>query len=182
MGVFISRDMYVLITVYRCVLPGGHNNAHTRLHRDTRNKPWDAPTIQGCNHKDSSHNSCDTGGLAAAKAVHRLLRGKDVHAHGLTTACYDDSRWAWKTCARRQGRTGRGQVSCGHGYVWACVSVGKETHVSVGCRRFREAGQQMRKSKMLITLRWQQEFFSWCPPFKWRIIGKLKLSNVISGI
>ncbi len=175
-GCFHFPRCISLTNVYRCVPTGGHSNAHNKPHRDNRNKLWDVPTIQGCNRSGSGSGgmaaeaaTAGSSGAAAGTAGHKLLRGRAGHTHGLTMACRDDRRQAWKTCARQQVQAGRGQVSCAPGCVWACASVGKETRVSAGCCRFREEGQRRQKSKTLIMLRWQQEFFSWRPPFERRV-------------
>ena len=137
-GCFHFPRCISLTIVYRCVRPGGHSNAHTRLHKDNRNKPWDAPTIQSCIHSGTGGSAAEaaaagSSGAAAGKALRRLLRGKDEHAHGLTMACRDDSCWAWKTCVRQQAQADRGKVSYAPGCVWAYSSFVKETRVSAGC-------------------------------------------------
>ena len=137
-NIIVSDNILSFIFVYRYVRPGGHCNAHTKLHRDNRNKLRDAPTIQNCNRSGTGGlvkeaAAAGSSSATAGKALRRLLRGRDGHAHRLTMACRDDRRQTWKTCARQQVQAGRGQVSCAPGCVWACASVGKEIRVSAGC-------------------------------------------------
>ena len=137
-GCFHFPRCISLTNVYRCVPTGGHNNAHNKLHRDNRNKLRDDPTIQGCNHSGNGGTVAEaatagSSGAAAGKALRRLLCGKDEHAHGLTMACRDDRKQAWKTCVRQQAQADRGKVSYAPGCVWAYSSFVKETRVSAGC-------------------------------------------------
>ena len=137
-NIIVSDNIHSFIFEYRCVPPGGRSNAHNKLHRDNRNRLRDAPTIQNCNHSGTGGLAKEaamggSSGATAGKALRRLLCGKDEHAHGLTMACRGDSRWEWKTYIRQWVQTGRGQVSCAPGCVWAYSSFVKETRVSAGC-------------------------------------------------